>query len=538
MGEASRSPGEAFDWNREAASLLSILRDAVIVAHAADNVIVGWNAAAETIFEYTAEEAIGMSVSELAPEHLRARHEAGLTRYAETGEGYFLDHHDPLVLPALTKTGKEITVEFQLTPLREPHDGRLYAAAIVRDVTERINEQEATRTIQEKRAASQRLEAVGQLATGVAHDFNNLLTVILAEIHFVIDSKDIDRARRDALESVMEAAERGGALSRQLLAFSRKSLVTPSAVSMNDAVTSAAQFLGRTLGDDIELVLQLEPTLPRTMMDPAQVDQVLTNLALNARDAMPNGGLMTITTDLVRVSDESLWSADSEVPHGSYVRLVVTDTGVGMEDSVRVRIFEPFFTTKPRERGTGMGLAMVYGIVRQANGYIYCESSPDQGTRFEILLPLASVTPEAAEEPDTDRTIVPTFESAKILLLDDDPFLLRSAKRILERSGHRVTDLDAPVEALRLGEAGHRFDLLITDMVMPGMNGAEVAHALRAAGAVTAVLLVSGYPEGVTSLDETLKEGSTSFLPKPFRGNQLLQSVQELLKGTSDQSSG
>lgn len=516
----------SFDWDLEASDLLKVLRDGVIVADAAENLIVGWNPAAEQIFGYSSEEAIGMAVSSLMPERMRERHEAGLARYAATGEGHFVDNHDPLELPGLTKSGVEIAVEFQLTPLRQSHDGRLYAVAIVRDVTERNEEAEARRKLEEAAAASQRLEAVGQLATGVAHDFNNLLTVILGQIYFVKDAPQLDAEKRESLEAVVAAAERGASLSRQLLTFSRKSIVTRSAVSLNDALTSAAKFLGRTLGADIALNLELSPSLPRTMMDAAQVDQVLANLALNARDAMPDGGSLTICTDL-----KSLLAVDQgEVPPGVYVSLTVTDTGIGMDEEVRRRVFEPFFTTKPRERGTGMGLAMVYGIVAQAGGFVRCESTLGEGTTFEILLPAAALIPDMGESPELPTAIAITG-GARILLVDDDPAILSAVVRILERAGHVVTHKNDAVAALEVAnQSSDSFDLLISDVVMPRMNGLDLARELTSNQKVGRVLLMSGYPEGAVSAGELQNDGF-SFLPKPFTPDTLLQRVAESLDG-------
>ena len=517
--------GGAFDWRLEAADLLAVLRDGVIIADAAENRIVGWNPAAEQIFGYPLEEATGMSISVLVPERLRARHEAGLARYAATGTGHFLDNHDPLELPALTKSGEEIVVEFQLTPMRESRDGRLYAAAIVRDVTGRVREAESQRKLQESAAASQRLEAVGQLATGVAHDFSNLLMVIMGSIELALVSGELEPDQKESLEAVMRAAERGSSLSRQLLAFSRKSIVSPSAVSLNEALANAAQLLEVMLGSTINLDLQLGDDLPRTMIDAAHVDQILTNFALNAKDAMPAGGTLTIATDVLHLPDQSAEVLENELPNGVYVRVRVTDTGVGMTETTRQRVFEPFFTTKTRERGTGMGLAMVYGIVSQAGGYISCISAPERGTTFEILLPAASVVADPYQEEEVAPVVT---KAANILLVDDDPALVDVVTKILERGGHQIISTTSPIEAIRLADEHGPFDLIVTDVVMPMMNGVELARELLASNSISTVLLVSGYPEGALPTDVELGAGEMRLLQKPFTGDQLLQYVAEL----------
>lgn len=514
---------EGFDWKLEAADLLAVLRDAVIIADAAENRIVGWNPAAEQIFGYPLDEAIGMSVSELAPERLKARHEAGLARYAQTGTGHFLDNHDPLELPALTKSGDEIVVEFQLTPIRESRDGRLYAAAIVRDVTDRIREAESQRKLQESTAASQRLEAVGQLATGVAHDFNNLLMVIIGGIDLLLDAEGLSPDERASLRSILGAAERGTSLSHQLLAFARKSVITPQAVSLNEAINSAAHFLELTLGEGIELELQLDEELPRTMMDAGQIDQVLMNFALNAKDAMPKGGTLTIRTDVRKLPDEAENETQEQLPPGVYVRVSISDTGTGMDEETRRRIFEPFFTTKARERGTGMGLAMVYGVVTQAEGYIQSTSALGEGTTFEILLPAASVTADKAEEARELSSVL--SRQGSILLVDDDPALLRVVTQILERGGHSVVTSSSPAEALEIAKAQGPFDVLVSDVVMPGMNGVDLARQLRDAGDVHAVILMSGYPESSVPISTMLEKDHFPLLQKPFTRDQILQQV-------------
>lgn len=513
----------SFDWKLEAAELLAVLRDGVIIADAAENRIVGWNPAAEKIFGYPLAEALGMSVSQLAPERLRARHEAGLARYAETRTGHFLENHDPLELPAVTKAGEEIVVEFQLTPIRQSQDGRLYAAAIVRDVTDRVREAESQKKLQESTAASQRLEAVGQLATGVAHDFNNLLMVIIGSIDLLLDSENLTLRERESLRSVLGAAERGTSLSHQLLAFARKSVVSPRAVSLNEAISSAAHFLELTLGEDITLELHLDEELPRTMMDAGQIDQVLMNFALNAKDAMPNGGTLAIRTDVRNLPTEAANKSQEQLPPGVYVRVAIQDTGIGMDEETRRRIFEPFFTTKARERGTGMGLAMVYGVVTQAGGYIQSSSTPGKGTIFEILLPAASVTADKTEEAKELSSVLTSQGS--ILLVDDDPSLLRVVTQILERGGHRVVTSSSPINALQIAKEQGPFDLLVSDVVMPGMNGVELAGQLRDSGTIRGVILMSGYPESSVPVSTMLDNERVPLLQKPFTRDHLLQQV-------------
>lgn len=519
-------PNGDFDWRVEAADLLAVLRDGVIIADAAENKIVGWNPAAEQIFGYGLDEAIGMAISKLVPERLKARHEAGLSRYAQTGTGHFLENHDPLELPAMTKSGEEIVVEFQLTPMRESQDGKLYAAAIVRDATERVREAEAQKKLQEVAAASQRLEAVGQLATGVAHDFSNLLMVIMGRIELVLETGTLDAAHKESLKAVLGAAERGSSLSRQLLAFSRKSIISPSAVSLNEALTNAAHLLEVTLGSAIRLELQLGEDLPRTMIDAAHVDQILTNFALNAKDAMPDGGTLTISTKVLRLPEQSGHILGDQLPDGLYVCVRVSDTGTGMDEQTRQRIFEPFFTTKTRERGTGMGLAMVHGIINQAGGTIGCTSSPGEGTTFEILLPAAGVAPDTYEDEEVAPVVT---RPGRILLVDDDPALVGVVTAILKRGGHQITSTTSPLDAIRIAEEEGPFDGLVSDVVMPQLNGVELARALRSEKLVSWVILISGYPENALPNGMSLDGSEIILLQKPFGRDQILHHVAELL---------
>lgn len=523
-----------FEGQLEALELVEILRDGVIIVDAVENRVVAWNPAAEMIFGYTAEEAIGMEVSDLAPERLRARHNAGIARYASTGTGHFVDNHDPLELPALNKSGEEIHVEFQLSPIHHSPDGRLYAAAVVRDVTDRMLELEAQKKLQEETATAHRLEAVGGLATGVAHEFNNLLTVIITHVDSVLHEVSLDPEPVSGLRAVLEAADRGASLSRQLLAFASKSMVTPGAMSLNDALTDSEAFLRLTLGPAIKLELQLDRDLPLTMMEPSQVDHVFTNIALNARDAMPDGGTLTISTDLVRFPAQPGDARETKVPPGAYVRVRAEDTGTGMSEDTRRRVFEPFFTTKPRGQGTGMGLATVYGIVNQAGGFIRCVRTSESGTLFEILLPEASI----AHEPYVEEEIAPVVQKqGEILVVDDDEALLRSVKKILERGGHNVTATSSAVEAVRLAEEGRRFDLLVSDVVMPEMNGVELVRTLRGRGTVDSVLLMSGYPEGALASEGKLDDGLT-LLQKPFTRERILKLVAEKIDPSAAEADG
>ncbi len=373
---------------------------------------------------------------------------------------------------------------------------------------------------------SQKMEAVGRLAGGVAHDFNNLLTVITSYAALAVESLPRDAALRDDLQEIRGAADRATALTRQLLAFSRKQLMQPRVVRLNDLARDMERMLQRLIGEDVVLSLDLAPALGNVFADPGQLEQVLLNLVVNARDAMPDGGRLVIQTANVTLSRELSIGALGATA-GEYVTLTVADTGRGMSPETQQHLFEPFFTTKPAGRGTGLGLATVYGVVKQSDGDIHVDSAPGQGTRVRIYLPRCHDECPAVIAPPA--TVALPRGTETILLLEDDDALRVLASRILTRAGYTVLETGSPDEALARCESyAGPVELLLTDVVMPGLNGREVAERIQASRPGIRVLYMSGYTD-----DEVTRRGivaaGTRFLPKPFSGEQLVQAVRDAL---------
>jgi two-component system cell cycle sensor histidine kinase/response regulator CckA len=374
----------------------------------------------------------------------------------------------------------------------------------------------------------QRLDAIGRLAGGIAHDFNNLLGVILGQSEILLDRLH-DQAVVHGLEMIKESAERGAALTRQLLAFSRRQILEPRVLNLNVILADVEKLLRRVIGEDIELELQADTKLGSVEADPGQLEQVIVNLAINARDAMPKGGKLTITTANVKL-DESFVDRRVVVEPGSYVQLGVTDTGCGMDEQTQSRIFEPFFTTKGVGKGTGLGLATVYGIVKQSGGYIWFYSEPGHGTAFKIYLPMVEALAEGPVRIQLREE--PLRGSGTILVVEDDSSLREVTCEFLKSSGYAVLEAESPDEALRAVERHDGpIDLLLTDMIMPKMNGRELAARLGAARPGLKILYVSGYTDGIVRDDmQRVLEPGLAFLQKPYTRYALTQKVREVLE--------
>jgi CheY-like chemotaxis protein len=360
------------------------------------------------------------------------------------------------------------------------------------------------------------MEAVGRLAGGIAHDFNNLLTAIGGYSEFLIEGLEDDRLKRHASE-IKKAAARAASLTGQLLAFSRRQVLQPRVLDLNAVVSDMDMMLRRLIGEDIELITMLDPELPTVRADPTQIEQVIVNLAVNARDAMPNGGSVTIETTTVATHDSG------------WVELRMTDTGVGMTDFERQQLFDPFFTTK--EGGTGLGLATVYGIVEQSGGTIEVDSAPSMGSSFSILLPRVDALAEVEEQPPAGEA--PESGSETILLVEDEPVVRHLVAEILEASGYTVLQAGEGPSALELlRRHSGAMDLLVTDVVMPGMSGPEVAQAVTSMRPGTQVLYISGYTDSAIGHHSVLEPG-IAFLQKPFNAEELNRKVRSLLDGVS-----
>ena len=383
----------------------------------------------------------------------------------------------------------------------------------------------------------QRLEAVGQLAGGIAHDFNNLLTVILGYSESLRDHVPVASSAATELSELQAAVQRAANLTRQLLAFSRQQVLQPRVINLSEAVAHVQPLLTRTIGDDITLVTVNGRDVGNVRADPTQVEQVLLNLIINARDAMPDGGRITIEIRNVDLLDAVLVAPPEEavIPRGQYVVLSIADTGVGMDHGTRARIFEPFFSTK-ETRGTGLGLATVYGIVKQSGGFITCTSEPGQGTTFSIYLPR---TVEAAKIRERQRTAPPAGGSESVLVVEDESAVRSLIETVLTRAGYCVVTMPDGKEAAKWLASGKRIDLLISDVQMPGMNGQALCEHARQARPDLPLLLISGYSK------ETLRlasHGGTAesiaFLTKPFTPDDLLRKVRHTLDGDQPMPAG
>ena len=429
------------------------------------------------------------------------------------------EHVPPFETVRRRKDGKQIHVSVSISPIRDS-DGRIMgASAISRDISER-------KRLEEQVRQSQKMEAIGQLAGGVAHDFNNLLTIISGYSDMLLSSLKADNPAREILAEIQRAGEKAASLTRQLLAFSRKQVLEPRVLDLNAIVTDTEKMLRRLIGEDLSLTTVLAPELGRVKADPGQLEQVIVNLVVNARDAMPEGGQITIETANVEV-DQAYFQTRPEVQPGSYVVLAVSDTGHGMDEATKARIFEPFFTTKGPGKGTGLGLATVYGIVKQSGGSIYVYSEPGLGSTFKIYLPL--VKDEIPARKSSPGTNPPSRGKETILLVEDEVAVRAITRFALQSFGYTVLEARDGQEAIRLCEEQKpAIDLLVSDVVMPEMSGRQLTERLLTMVPRLKVLYVSGYTDDAIVRHGVLEPGA-AFLQKPFTPKALANKVREVL---------
>ncbi|MBD3173579.1 MAG: PAS domain S-box protein [Armatimonadia bacterium] len=400
--------------------------------------------------------------------------------------------------------------------------------AVYDDVTARIENEREQARLQTELAQAQRMESIGRLAGGVAHDFNNMLNVILGNVELALGQVEEKSQLEEDLREIEAAAERSARLTQQLLAFARKQAVSPEVIDVNEAAARSLRMIRRLIGEDIEVAWSPGDELPPVWMDPGQIDQILANLAVNARDAIEGTGTVTIETRTIHVDTGSdLVSRHENAQPGDYVLMTFSDSGAGMDAETLAHVFEPFYTTKPLGEGTGLGLATVHGIVEQNMGFIEVDSQPGEGATFRIYLPRHQGPTDTAEvgahEVDAGRG------HGRVLLVEDEPALLRLTKAMLEQQGYAVRIADSPSGALAQASVhGHRLDVLITDVIMPGMNGNELARELTASHPEIAVLYISGYPFETITQRGTLPDGA-AFLRKPFAAADLGRAVRRLL---------
>lgn len=470
------------------------------------------NKAGELLTGYTREEALTMNLMDtIAPEcRDKAREMVARKLAGETETIYDLE--------ILTKQGERVAFEVNTRLICQ--NGRpVGVQGIARDITERKH-------LEARLRQSQKLEAVGQLAGGVAHDFNNLLTVILGYSEMMLHRLDQDNPLHRNLIEIKKAALRAGSLTRQLLAFSRKQVLQPKVIDLNAVVADMGKMLLRLIGEDLELVTDLKPSLARVKADPGQIEQVLLNLAVNARDAMPRGGTLSIKTENVLMDDELVRKYVSVAP-GPHVMLTVSDTGHGMDADTQARAFEPFFTTKESGKGTGLGLATVYGIVKQSGGNIWLYSELGKGTTFKIFLPRVDDT--AADQEIVARQQPVPGGTETLLLVEDEEQVRLIIRQALEKQGYKVLSAANGEEALQLAEdQATEISLLLTDVVMPQMSGRELAERLLTMRPQLGVLYMSGYTDDAI-VRHGLLEDTLNFIQKPFDSGSVARKVREVL---------
>ena len=386
----------------------------------------------------------------------------------------------------------------------------------------------------ERSLHAQKMEALGRLAGGVAHDFNNLLAVVLGYSELLLNNLPPNSPCRELVEEIRKTSDRGAALTRQLLAFSRRQVCNPVVLDLNAVLANMDQLLQRLIGRTLTLVTQLDPALPPILADPGQVEQVVMNLALNARDAMPQGGRLTLKTAVVTLDEPPtarqeprLPAASPSVPPGRYVLLAVCDTGHGMTDEVKAHLFEPFFTTKEPGKGTGLGLATVYGIMEQAGGHIAVDSAPGQGTTVRLYWPPAAA-PAVAPKPPSHSPVLPGG-SETILIVEDEDAIRSFTRLVLQRSGYTVLEARDGEEALAVaGRHDGPIHLIATDVVMPQLSGPDLIRQITARRPTAKVLYLSGYTKSMV-LQQNMLNAGTSLLQKPFTAESLLRKVREVL---------
>ncbi len=461
---------------------------------------------------YTREELLTMSPGDIDAPDKRAVSQAVGRRLLEENNVVF-------EMENVAKDGTRIPVEISANLFR--HNGRNMVLSVARDLSER-------RHLEAQFLQAQKMEAIGRLAGGVAHDFNNLLTVITGVSEISMNQLSQTHPLYKDLEQIREAGNRAAALTRQLLAFSRRQIIEPKPLDLNAVLAELEKILRRLIGEDIDLVVEPATTLGTVLADAGQIEQLLINLAVNSRDAMPEGGELTISTTNVHL-DETFVRDHRDVSAGPYVMLTVSDTGWGMSDEAKVHVFEPFYTTKAEGQGTGLGLATVYGIVKQAGGAIDFTSEPDQGTSFRIYLPLREPEQEHKAIETEDRAMPRGSET--ILVVEDEPAVRHLACRLLEHLGYKVLESIDVKDALKtVAHYDGPIHLLLTDVIMPEMSGREVANRISLHRPNIKILFMSGYPDETIAQHGVLAKG-INLLSKPFTSQEMAVGVRSVLDG-------
>ena len=495
-------------------SILDTVPEAMIVIDATGSVT-SFSAAAAQLFGYRHEEVVGQNVKMLMPEPYRGEHDGYIGHYLRTGEARIIGYGR--VVKGLTKDGAIFPMELAVGEARS--DGQRIFTGFIRDLTSRQKMEEELRQ-------SQKIEAIGQLTGGLAHDFNNLLTVITGNLE-MLEMSLKDSNQRELLKDAQDAAQDGAKLTGQLLAFGRRQPLNPKPTDLAPLISNFSELLRRTLGESIELHIRVTGSGNLCVVDAPQLQNALLNLAINARDAMPRGGKLTIDISRTRL-DVDYAQMYPDIRTGRYVLVAVTDTGSGMSEEVRQRAFEPFFTTKPTGAGTGLGLSMVYGFVKQSGGHIQIYSELEQGTSVRIFLPLVEAVQTSGElAPGAGEMDAMPRGSETILVVEDDARVRRVTTARLRSLGYEVIEADNGAAAFALLAAYPKIAMIFTDVVMPGgMNGDELAEAALAAKPDLKVLFTSGYAEPAVAR-QGLRVGA--WLKKPYTAAELAEKVREIL---------
>ncbi len=520
IAERARAEEALRETSRTLRELIEASPLAIVVFDAGGKTLV-WNPSAERIFGWSAREAQESPVPILAGD---ANEELRVLLGLILGGERFSSRN----VKTRTRQGRELDLVMSGAPLHD-EQGRIAAArAIMADVTEARQAEESLRRSEERFRQAQKMEAVGKLAGGIAHDFNNLLSVITGYCDLVLLRSDGRSQGRHEIEEIRKAGERAAALTQQLLAFSRRQVLDPRPLCLGDVAADAGKMLVRLIGEDVAFVTESPPDLWTVEADPNQVGQILMNLAVNARDAMPDGGKLTISAANLAL-DAPMAEGAMTIPPGDYVTLTVADSGTGMDEATLSQIFEPFFTTKEQGKGTGLGLATVYGIVKQSGGFFRVRSGPGKGTTFLLYFPRSSKQASRPTEADAAPKGGEPRGDGTILLVEDEPMVRELATDILKEYGFVILQAaDADEAAAATERHAGKIDLLITDLVLPGRNGLEVARAFSAARPGIPILFMSGYPEEVV-IHLCRGDASKSFLQKPIRPSILLSRVREIL---------
>lgn len=495
--------------------ILETALDAAIVMDTAGNVV-DWNDRASAIFGWTRQETVGRCLAELIiPPGLRDAHARGVQRFLETGKDQVLGRR--IEMSGLRKSGEEFPAELSISRVLDKD--RTLFVGFVRDLGERKRAEEQLRR-------SQRMEAVGQLTGGVAHEFNNILMVILANVEAVLEGEGMAADVTQRMEGIAAATQRAANLTHQLLAFSRKQVLRPRPTNLNDLVKVTSELMRRTLGKHIEVKGMLADDLRFPTVDPAQLKLALVNICVNARDAMPGGGKLLIEARNVTLDRDDV-ARNPNATVGEYAMLSVTDTGSGMSPKVLERVYEPFFTTKEVGQGTGLGLSMVDGFIRQSNGHIEIESEVGRGTVVKLYLPVS--TREAAMVTATARTSLPRG-TERILVVEDDELVRAAVVHQLTTLGYAVTEAADGSAGLAALKTGQPYALLLTDVVMPGLvNGRRLAAEAVGLCPDLRVLFMSGYEDQIANAG--VLDPRVTMLNKPFRKADLAMAVRGVLDG-------